>query len=456
MKIFQAIIRCVGVKFIKFFDNISSLWNRNIHILNLSKVLVIFVVGFVSRVLVNYFWDVNVFVDYLNSISLGYYGFMAILVVLVNELFSYIDFKLLPKINKDVFSISSIRKTFSFIINNIGNKGKVSISNGNGGLGMEKVLDKSDKVKVTGVLLMGDRDAISSGPSSSNRPTHFEGKKLTDKGDIIPSAVTGLYDGSRISSNKNISGSIKLKSRFYWIIIKQYGDKYSSYNHFSNSIDNKFSIRGELKKDFKNVFKFDKGDESSRGPSKPFSKYELSEHNLRILKNAKLTEENLKKVIDNPNTSKNNKVKLGTSILLGSDSTDSDNLPIYDIMKESNKDILEILNSNMSTDLKNRLVKDEQISRNKKISELTVKRDKNYFNSVSESNLTSKLKESRVISLYQSQVQGDVSTFSSPSAPVIEDISKSKAEPDSPSKRIQSSNNPGSSSNNPDSSFWVN
>ena len=46
--------------------------------------------------------------------------------------------------------------------------------------------------------------------------------------------------------------------------------------------------------------------------------------------------------------------------MFGSDSTNSYNLTIYDIMKESNKDILEILNTNMSTNLKNRLVKDEK------------------------------------------------------------------------------------------------
>ncbi len=89
----------------------------------------------------------------------------------------------------------------------------------------------------------------------SNKPTHYEGKKLSDHGDIIPSGVTGLYDGSRISRNKNLSGFIKLKSRLYWIIIKQYGNKYSSYNQFTNCIDNKFSVRGELKKDIKKVFK---------------------------------------------------------------------------------------------------------------------------------------------------------------------------------------------------------
>ena len=226
--------------------------------LNIIKILVIFVVGFSSRILVNYFFGINVFVDYLNSISIGYYSLMAIFVVLVNEFFSYIDLKLLPKISLDVFSISSIRKAFSVIINNIGNKGKVPLSSGNGDVLSGKALDKFDKVKVSGVLFMGDREGISSGASFSNRPTHFDGKKLSDKGDIIPSAVSGLYDGSRISRNENLSFYIKFKSRVYWIFVKQGSYKYSCYNNFSNSIDNKFSIWGEFKKDFKNVFKIGK------------------------------------------------------------------------------------------------------------------------------------------------------------------------------------------------------
>jgi len=158
------------------------------NILNLSKVLVIFVVGFVTRVLINYVYGINVFVDYLNSISLGYYGFMAIFVVLVNELFSYFDLKLLSKISLDVFSISSIRKAFAVIINNIGNKGKVPLS---GDLGVDKVLEKSDKVKVSGVLLKGgDKDGISSWFSST-----FKGKP-NKSGEIVPSAMKGLYGTS--------------------------------------------------------------------------------------------------------------------------------------------------------------------------------------------------------------------------------------------------------------------
>jgi hypothetical protein len=177
----------IWVKFISFLGKIFS-------ILNTIKILVIFVVGFVSRVLVNYFWDVNVFVDYLNSISIGYYGFMAIFVVLVNEVFSYIDIKLLPKISMDVFSISSIRRGVSAIITNIGNKGKVPLSSGNGDLISGKVLDTSDKVKVSGVLLMGDNDAISSGVSEKG-----EGKLgVKDKGKLV---VKDKFSDSDISSN---------------------------------------------------------------------------------------------------------------------------------------------------------------------------------------------------------------------------------------------------------------
>jgi hypothetical protein len=50
------------------------------------KVLIIFVVGFISRVLVNYFYDINVFKDYTNSISLMYYGIMAFFVGFVGDL----------------------------------------------------------------------------------------------------------------------------------------------------------------------------------------------------------------------------------------------------------------------------------------------------------------------------------------------------------------------------------
>jgi hypothetical protein len=57
MKNIKERMRCIGVKFNKLICNVTSLWNRNINrlTLTLSKVLVIFVGGLVSRVLVNNF-----------------------------------------------------------------------------------------------------------------------------------------------------------------------------------------------------------------------------------------------------------------------------------------------------------------------------------------------------------------------------------------------------------------
>jgi hypothetical protein len=44
------------------------------------RILVIFTVGLISRILVNLAFDIDVFKEYINLISLTYYGFMAGLV----------------------------------------------------------------------------------------------------------------------------------------------------------------------------------------------------------------------------------------------------------------------------------------------------------------------------------------------------------------------------------------
>ena len=185
-------MRCVGVKFNKLIYNILSLWNRNINRLNLSKVLVIFVVGFVSRVLVNYFWDVNVFVDYLNTISLTYYGMMSIFVVLVNELFSYFDLKLLPKISMDVFSIPSIRRALVSLLS-LRDANKVSLVSGET---IVKGFVGSKESNSSNVLFAGE--------SSDNNVNRGRGK---GKG-IRSSGVSGSSKGVS-GSSKGVSGSSK-------------------------------------------------------------------------------------------------------------------------------------------------------------------------------------------------------------------------------------------------------
>jgi hypothetical protein len=90
---------------------------------NLSKFLIIFIIGFVSRSIVNYVYDINVYTVNIYSISVIYYIFMAFVSILVYELVSYFNF---PSISYEVFNISSIRKGVSAILKRfIGSENKI-------------------------------------------------------------------------------------------------------------------------------------------------------------------------------------------------------------------------------------------------------------------------------------------------------------------------------------------
>jgi len=58
----------------------------------LHKILLLFIVGYISRGVVNDLYDVNVFKDYMSGISLIYYGSMALFSVVVHS-FPEISFK---------------------------------------------------------------------------------------------------------------------------------------------------------------------------------------------------------------------------------------------------------------------------------------------------------------------------------------------------------------------------
>ena len=54
---------------------------------NFLKIIIIFVVGLVFRVGISYLLGINVFVDFLNVVSLGYYGFMSCFSVMLDGVF---------------------------------------------------------------------------------------------------------------------------------------------------------------------------------------------------------------------------------------------------------------------------------------------------------------------------------------------------------------------------------
>jgi hypothetical protein len=74
---------------------------------NLFKISIIFFIGLTSRFFINYYFNINVFVDCLSFISIIYYFLMSCFVVGINILFDFVDFSYLP-------TITSILKLFSF------------------------------------------------------------------------------------------------------------------------------------------------------------------------------------------------------------------------------------------------------------------------------------------------------------------------------------------------------
>jgi hypothetical protein len=66
--------------------------NRLFNIANFTRVILIFIIGFVSRTLINYLININVFVDYIDHIPIFYYIILSCSVVFTNDFVSYFQF----------------------------------------------------------------------------------------------------------------------------------------------------------------------------------------------------------------------------------------------------------------------------------------------------------------------------------------------------------------------------
>jgi hypothetical protein len=62
--------------------------------INISKIIIIFSIGLIPRIVINCFFDINVFRDFLHPFSITYYIIFASFVVFVNELFSTYNFNI--------------------------------------------------------------------------------------------------------------------------------------------------------------------------------------------------------------------------------------------------------------------------------------------------------------------------------------------------------------------------
>lgn len=82
---------------------------------NLNKVIIIFIVGFISRVFIVNIYNINVYFENLNTISILYYWCMSCFIVVVHELVNYFEFNIIPSYLLEHYSI--LMNIFKNIIN---------------------------------------------------------------------------------------------------------------------------------------------------------------------------------------------------------------------------------------------------------------------------------------------------------------------------------------------------
>lgn len=113
-----------------FIKLMKTFFNKLFTPVNLSKILVIFFIGLISRFLVNNYFDINVFKDYLTTISLIYYSTFTCFIVFIHELFSYFNIIIIPNFILEAFSWLNnlIKELLVWIISKIIDK-KTYVSN---------------------------------------------------------------------------------------------------------------------------------------------------------------------------------------------------------------------------------------------------------------------------------------------------------------------------------------
>src|SRR5271155_1338403 len=100
--------QAIKIKLYKLYkpDLLARIFTRS----NLSKVIILFTIGLISRILIGFFYDVNVFREYYESISLIYYSVMAIFIVILSELFTYFNLNIIPSF---IFDYSTLIGEYS-------------------------------------------------------------------------------------------------------------------------------------------------------------------------------------------------------------------------------------------------------------------------------------------------------------------------------------------------------
>jgi hypothetical protein len=105
----------------KILNRIKSFSNQLFTPVNLSKIIIIFTIGILSRHLINTYFDINVFKDYLTLASLTYYSVFACFMTFIHELFSHFNISIIPNflIEIGVYLSNLIKELFLWIMSRI-------------------------------------------------------------------------------------------------------------------------------------------------------------------------------------------------------------------------------------------------------------------------------------------------------------------------------------------------
>lgn len=119
----------------KFYNICIFLFNKIFTPTNLSKIVVIFTAGLLSRYLINEYLNINVFTEYLSLVSITFYSIFAAFVVFVNESFSFFNINIIPDFVLGIFNKVGIALNGLFIRNthmmSIGDSRRSGLSSGN-------------------------------------------------------------------------------------------------------------------------------------------------------------------------------------------------------------------------------------------------------------------------------------------------------------------------------------
>lgn len=103
------------IVYLSIANKLPNLLGKIFTLPNFNKMIIIFIVGFISRVLIVNFYNVNVYFEYTNIISLIYYSSMSFFIIIVHEFVNYFEFNIIPSYILELYPF--FVNAYQYIIN---------------------------------------------------------------------------------------------------------------------------------------------------------------------------------------------------------------------------------------------------------------------------------------------------------------------------------------------------